>query len=136
MLLRTKVLISVSIIITVILMSSVISSAATITYTYDSLNRITKVEHENGVIEEFTYDSAGNRLTLALTGTEAMLLGDINGDDIVDISDVILVLRIALGLDQDPGCSDINNDGSVDISDVILTLRMALGLDPLQECTE
>lgn len=135
MLLRTKVLISVSIIITVILMSSVISSAATITYTYDSLNRITKVEHENGVIEEFTYDSAGNRLTLALTGTEAMLLGDINEDGFIDISDVILVLRIALGLDQDPGCSDINNDGSVDISDVILTLRMALGLDSLQQCT-
>jgi hypothetical protein len=29
---------------------------------------------------------------------------------------------------------NINNDGVVDISDVILTLRIALGLDPLQQC--
>ncbi len=60
--------------------------------------------------------------------------GDINKDGSVDISDVILVLRIALVLDDPKPCSDINNDGNVDISDVILTLRMALGLDTLKEC--
>ena len=31
-------------------------------------------------------------------------------------------------------CSDINGDGDVDISDVILTLRMALGLDEKRPC--
>jgi len=62
-------------------------------------------------------------------------LGDINTDCSLDISDVILNLRIALGLDTGKACSDINSDGNVDISDVILTLRMALGLDPLQLCT-
>ena len=63
------------------------------------------------------------------------LLGDINGDGKVDISDVILVLRIALKLDSLAPCSDINGDGNVDISDVILTLRMALGLDLPKQCT-
>ena len=62
------------------------------------------------------------------------LLGDINNDGIIDISDVILVLRMALKIDPIQPCSDINNDGVVDISDVILTLRMALKLDPLQQC--
>jgi len=62
------------------------------------------------------------------------LLGDINKDEIIDISDVILELRMALKLDPIQPCSDINNDGVVDISDVILTLRMALKLDPLQQC--
>lgn len=60
---------------------------------------------------------------------------DINNDGQVDISDVILVLRIALGLDPSAPCSNINGDSTVDISDVILTLRMALGLDLKQPCT-
>jgi hypothetical protein len=66
---------------------------------------------------------------------EAKNLGDINGDSIVDITDVILVLRIALGLDPIALCSDINGDGKVDISDVIMILRMALKLDPFQKCS-
>jgi hypothetical protein len=65
-------------------------------------------------------------------------LGDINKDGQIDISDVILELRIALCLDYCneplPPCSDINGDGSVDISDVILTLRMALELDDWRSC--
>lgn len=61
-------------------------------------------------------------------------MGNVNGDGSVDISDVILVLRIALGLETSKPCADINDDGIVDISDVILTLRMALGLDALKQC--
>lgn len=67
--------------------------------------------------------------------SELTWLGDVNSDDSIDISDVILVLRIALGLDLPKLCSDINNDGKVDISDVILTLRLALKLDSPQPCT-
>jgi hypothetical protein len=56
---------------------------------------------------------------------------DVNYDGKCDVSDVILVLRIALKLDPGelPACFDINKDGNVDITDVILILRMALGLD-------
>lgn len=79
---------------------------------------------------------AGFWYTLVQPEEGCYWLGDINCDDIVDISDVILVLRIALQLDPLKPCSDINGDTIVDISDVILTLRMALGLDPLQPCTE
>ena len=53
-------------------------------------------------------------------------MGNVNGDNVVDISDVILVLRIALGLDTSNECADINGDGFVDISDVILTLRIII----------
>jgi len=62
-------------------------------------------------------------------------LGDLNKDGSVDISDVILELRIALQLDPQVACSDVNANGGVDISDVILTLRMALDLDAKQLCT-
>lgn len=62
------------------------------------------------------------------------LFGDMNNDGIIDISDVILELRMALKVDSVQPCSDLNDDGIVDILDVILTLRMALGLDALEQC--
>ena len=39
---------------------------ATITYTYDNLNRLTKADYGNGTTEEYTYDAAGNRLTFVV----------------------------------------------------------------------
>jgi YD repeat-containing protein len=37
-------------------------------YAYDELNRLRSVEYEDGTIIEYTYDGAGNRLTLGVTG--------------------------------------------------------------------
>ncbi|MCM8759082.1 MAG: cohesin domain-containing protein [Candidatus Omnitrophica bacterium] len=69
--------------------------------------------------------------------------GDINEDEVIDISDVIMCLRMAIELPLNIGQqqymvpypswlisrADMNNDGEVNISDVILTLRKAIGLD-------
>ena len=56
--------------------------------------------------------------------------GDINADEEVNITDVILCLRQAIGLDTvDLSLSDINGDEEVNITDVILVLRKAIGLD-------
>ena len=41
-----------------------LASAATVTYTYDNLNRLNKVDYGNGAVIEYTYDAAGNRLSL------------------------------------------------------------------------
>jgi len=43
--------------------------AGAVNYTYDSLNRLTQVDHSNGTLEEFTYDAAGNRLSYIVHGT-------------------------------------------------------------------
>jgi hypothetical protein len=62
--------------------------------------------------------------------TTKQINGDLNGDDSIDISDVILCLRMAIGLDPvNVNLADMNGDGEVDISDVILILRKAIGLD-------
>ena len=56
--------------------------------------------------------------------------GDINKSGKIDISDVILCLRMAIKLDPvDTSLGDINGDGEVDITDVIKILRIAIGLD-------
>lgn len=47
-----------------ILISSFLSYGATLTYTYDNLNRVIKVDYGSGITEEYTYDAAGNRLSL------------------------------------------------------------------------
>ncbi len=75
--------------------------------------------------------------------TVDVLKGDINGDETIDISDVIMCLRMAIELPLVIGQqqysvpypawlksrADMNSDGEVNISDVILTLRKAIGLD-------
>ena len=53
----------------IILFTVGIVHAATITYTYDYLNRLTKVDYGNGDTIEYTYDAAGNRLTLKASDT-------------------------------------------------------------------
>ncbi len=56
--------------------------------------------------------------------------GNINSDSHIDISDVILCLRMVIGLDPvNKDLADMNRDNEVDIRDVILILRKAVGLD-------
>jgi YD repeat-containing protein len=43
-----------------------LASAATVTYTYDNLNRLTGVDYGNGSTEQYSYDAAGNRLSLSV----------------------------------------------------------------------
>lgn len=73
---------------------------------------------------------------------EGIREGDINKDGAIDISDVVLCLRIAIGLDisingqiyQYPytseiiEVSDIENDGFVSIIDVVMVLRLSLNV--------
>ncbi len=61
----------------IFLLTAVISGqsyAATVTYTYDSLNRITNVDYGNGNTEKYTYDAAGNRISLTLSPPDISVL--------------------------------------------------------------
>ncbi len=59
-------------------------------------------------------------------------MGDITGSDTVDVSDVTLVARHALGIsalnDAQLEKADVNGDGVVNVLDVTLIMRYALGL--------
>ena len=41
------------------------------TYTYDSDNRLTKVEYNNGITVNYGYDALGNRITKKVSGATA-----------------------------------------------------------------
>ena len=61
-----------------------------------------------------------------------VILGDVNGDSVVDYKDAILAQRIALGLvaatpDQLMR-GDIHADGKIDISDYLMIQKLGLGL--------
>ena len=56
------------------------------------------------------------------------LLGDTNGDSIINVLDVIIMVNMILGeADIDLNTADINGDGLVNVSDVVLLINTILG---------
>ena len=55
------------------------------------------------------------------------IVGDINSDGVVDISDVNAVINMMLGKTSPTPAADINSDGNVDISDVNAVINLMLG---------
>lgn len=69
-------------------------------------------------------------VVMTLAKAPAGITGDVNGDSIVDISDVNTLLNILLGKDDASnydGRADVNSDGTVDISDVNVIINILLG---------
>ena len=66
------------------------------------------------------------------TGGSGGLLGDVNGDGFVDITDALLVMRYAMGLitltPAQLQRANVNGDSGVDISDALIIMRVAMGL--------
>jgi hypothetical protein len=57
--------------------------------------------------------------------------GDLNGDNVVDMADCILAIRIMNGADvgtADVMAADVNGDGKIGLQDVIYILQKAAGL--------
>jgi len=83
---------------------------------------------KNAILDITSNDSSKSTISVNLTGICSGLLGDINGGGI-DITDVILSIRMAIRLDEISLDADMNEDGFIDIRDVILILRKAIGLE-------
>lgn len=59
-------------------------------------------------------------------GEEEVLTGDVNGDEIVNILDVIETVNIVLAEEYDES-ADINDDGGVNILDIVAVVNIILG---------
>jgi len=107
------------------------------TYSLDSQITLTAIPDPHYHFVSWSGDISGseNPKTFRITQDISIIAvftkkkGDINLDGNIDISDVILCLRMAIGLEPaDIQKADINNDGEVDIADVILCLKTAIEL--------
>ena len=57
----------------------------------------------------------------------ASLTGDVNGDGVVNTSDVTALINIILGSAETVPAADVNGDGTVDTSDITALLNIILG---------
>ena len=67
---------------------------------------------------------------LAAFASKEMLRGDLNGDDLVDVTDVSLLIDLVLGKEvtlADGAIADLNGDGLTDVTDVSLLIDLVLG---------
>ena len=57
--------------------------------------------------------------------TMATLVGDVNGDGVLSVSDVTLLVNIIL-MGDDNSLADVNNDGIISVADVTLLVDIIL----------
>ena len=56
------------------------------------------------------------------------LLGDTNGDSLINVLDVIIMVNMILGeIEIDLNTADMNGDGLVNVSDIVLLINAILG---------
>tara|TARA_B100001142_G_scaffold268818_1_gene274156 strand:+ start:1313 stop:1633 length:321 start_codon:yes stop_codon:yes gene_type:complete len=66
-----------------------------------------------------------------LLGTSNIMPGDINFDEIINILDIVMLVNIILGTNQNidnntTTAADLNQDGFINILDVVLTVNVVL----------
>lgn len=103
-------------------------SGTTITYQYDRLNRLTSVTYGDVNRISYTYDPAGNRLSV--TRSIEVLKGKINEDELVNLADAILGLQVLAGLnpagirsDFAASGTDVGGNQKIGMEEVIYILQ-------------
>ncbi len=54
------------------------------------------------------------------------ILGDVNGDGLISILDIVMMINMVLGNEETQDLADINTDGVVDVLDIILAVNIVL----------
>ena len=92
-----------------------------------NFTRIGKIDNATqDEIKSFVHAGGGD-VTVKLSLTEGLLVGDVNGDGSVNISDVTTIIdMILVGGNEYNLAADLNGDGSVNISDVTTLIDMIL----------
>ena len=81
--------------------------AASVSYEYDALHRLTQVAYPSGTVIAYTYDPAGNRTQKVVTG---IVETDIDGDGVPDATDNCPAVA-------NPNQADLDGDGLGDACD-------------------
>ncbi len=79
-------------------------------------------------------NNGSTRATRNLKGTATELIGDVNGDGVVDIEDISVVIETLLGDSYIPA-ADVDGDGIVTVADVSCLIDILLGVPVTRPCT-
>jgi hypothetical protein len=84
-----------------------------------------------GVITKYFSVAGVKTVTEIIIGEDQPepLKGDVNGDEKVNISDVVAVINTMAGETTFKDTSDVNNDGKTDISDVVMIINIMAGTE-------
>jgi YD repeat-containing protein len=106
-----------------------ILKAETVAYNYDANGRLLKADYGGGKGFTFSYDKAGNILTVTILGN-ITAKGDINDDGKVDLTDAILSLQVLSGMlpNSINTAADVNGDGKIGMSEAIYVMQKIAGL--------
>ena len=63
---------------------------------------------------------------ITLTSTSDIILGDLNGDAVINVVDIVQLVNIALGLSPEITAADVNEDGIINVLDVIQLVNIVL----------
>ena len=106
--------------------------------TTTNVTTLQKITFSNGNVVVQTTDGASTSTSMADINKmyfdyiveeqpKPWLIGDVNEDGVVDISDIVAVINVMAGLATYPH-ADVNEDGAPDISDVVFVINiMAAG---------
>jgi len=90
------------------------------------------VDYDGTLLDTYTLSSglnwsAKNYITDVIAANyEMSISGDINGDQIINVQDIILTINLILA-NENNEAADINSDGIVNILDVVQLVNMILG---------
>ena len=96
------------------------SGTRTFTWTYikDGGGGTTDIDGDCAWIDDITFPPA--------TINDEGLLGDINGDGMLSVLDIIQMINMVLGNSNTDMIADVNFDGTVDVLDIILVVNIIL----------
>ena len=77
-------------------------------------------------------DSNANGVSVTLGDCVEMdfsssLLGDINDDGVINVLDVVMLVNIVLGIEDEIPAGDLNSDGVINVLDVVILVNLILG---------
>jgi len=103
-------------------------------------SRVPIIENVDGLIpgeyiyEIIIYDTLGQSIRDSVyIFVDIFIIGDVNGDDLINIIDALMIAQYDVGLDPDPfplEAADVNNDGIINIIDALLVAQYYVELIP------
>jgi len=79
-------------------------------------------QYLNGGWSEYDYNISDHR-PVFMRLVYNPILGDINNDDIINILDVVIIVQMIIGNEEQNNNGDFNEDGSVNILDIVLLIE-------------